>query len=757
MPTPLLQAAKAAEKFKVSNCNEKNCKSKCLMTKVVIHRRRSASLVPAHSPQHVARVRGCNGSRYLIPTKYPPRSISLETLTTRRTMSGMVPYKPAPKNSTSANRIRERYLHQLGLQRGAVGGAGGADPLSSSQHYRAMLAQQNHVVVISGLPSLPEDRPSNPVTVMESHDYSTSRHTYHSITTLGSEILISDELSYDDGTADADDRMDDSAHDGVVTDNTTSALHFPHMTTASRSTKNQKHCQQQQQTTSSTPCNESLLHKALAYPPGGVHMNMLFQPPNKSTSTTPTPLSHPPELSFPWQSRGNGVACNTLLDLTDGGDSVKSECTSTTAESSYHRDHRGGCGMSATSIITQGGKQPGVVNGGGAARNSGNTNNCPTSSLTTELHGFNIDSDCEASSVATLASIATTSTTHRSEGGTSSPLSTADGDTTKTTNTVASHQSSKSSRSAKSSSSGSSRKKKLLLRATAHERILKIRSDQSSKMRADVVHTQRQGVGACIGDDYDADDSKTRQHQQQLRHLNLQAASQDVMSRTPPTIPGRLSYIDHGSGRTPVASNCSDALSNLRKLREIEKNYKHLFPYSSLWGNSSSSVGGGEGGEGVHIALPSPPCLTTGVYSTQPSRSSSISTGILHNSRPNPLSPHPQLTSTTPNPTMETNSNTTAVPSWSIDPISSTSFALQHKNYTTNSMVDSSSSTKKNSSSTRNYHHERTPSVERKNDTNLSLPRNSIRGSNYRHERTPSVDEDLLEVAISLAGMKRSG
>jgi hypothetical protein len=113
------------------------------------------------------------------------------------------------------------------------------------------------------------------------------------------------------------------------------------------------------------------------------------------------------------------------------------------------------------------------------------------------------------------------------------------------------------------------------------------------------------------------------------------------------------------------------------------------------------------------------------------------------------------LTTTTPNPTTETNSNTTAIPSWSIDPISSTSFALRHKNYTTNSMVDSSS-TKKNSSSTRNYHHERTPSVERKNDTNL-LPRNSIRGSNYHHERTPSVDEDLLEVAISLAGMKRSG
>jgi hypothetical protein len=250
------------------------------MTKVVSHRRRSASSHSAH---------------YL--TKYHlPRLISLNRpLTTQQhsSMSGMMPYKPAPKNSTStaANRIRERYLHQLGLQRGATGDVG-ADPLSSSQHHRAMLAQQNHVVVISGLPSLPEDRPSNPVTVMESHDYSTSRHTYHSITTLGSnEILISDEFSYDDDgtTTAAADRTDDSTMD-------TSSGTTHHLPPQKTSLKNQQHCQQQQQ------CNESLLHKALAYPPG------FHQPPsttNKSCTTTmPNPLSHPPALgaSFPsWQ------------------------------------------------------------------------------------------------------------------------------------------------------------------------------------------------------------------------------------------------------------------------------------------------------------------------------------------------------------------------------------------------------------------------------------------------------------------------
>jgi hypothetical protein len=641
-----------------------------------------------------------------------------------------------------------------------------------------MLAQQNHVVVISGLPSLPEDRPSNPVTVMESHDYSTSRHTYHSITTLGSnEILISDEFSYDDDgtmTAAADRYTDDSTMD--TSSGTTH--HLPPKT----SLKNQQHCQQQQQ----QQCNESLLHKALAYPPG------FHQPPptnNKSCTTTmPNPLSHPPALgtsSFPiWQgsssSRGgnNGVLApcvNTLLlDLTDGGDSVKSECTSTTAESSYHRDHHH-WGTTTTHGVKQ--------QRGGAVRNncSNTTNYCPTSSLATELHGFNIDSDCEASSVATLASIATTSSTaaHRSEedgGGTSSPLSTADGDTTSTTttnNTVTSYQSSKSSRSAKSSSTSggsSSRKKQILLRATAHERILKIRSDQSSKMRADVIHSQRQGVGACIGDDHSTDmtddDSKMRQQQQQHNTI-LQAANQDVLSRTPPAIPpGRLAYIDHGSGRTPVASNCSDVLSNLRKLREIEKNYKHLFPYSSLWGgnnNNSSIVDGGSSGgsEGVHIALPSPPCLTTGL--TPPNGIYTNTTGIQYNSRFKPLGLHPQLTNasrrgggggaTTTTTTTTTASNIAPPNSTSIieQPISSTSsFELQHKNYTTNML----SPGPKNSSSTRNYHHERTPTVvvdmSKKKKNNSST-------RNYHHERTPSIDEDLLEVALSLAGMKRSG
>ena len=74
------------------------------------------------------------------------------------------PFKPAPKNA-SANRIRERYLHSLGVQRGADVPLVG-DP-------------SNHIVVISGLPSLPEDRATTNEHVLESHDFSISRHSHH--------------------------------------------------------------------------------------------------------------------------------------------------------------------------------------------------------------------------------------------------------------------------------------------------------------------------------------------------------------------------------------------------------------------------------------------------------------------------------------------------------------------------------------------------------------------------------------------------
>jgi hypothetical protein len=67
-------------------------------------------------------------------------------------------YRPAQTAAPSGNRIRERYLHQLGLQRGVSA----PSPLGNPQ--------QNAVVVISGLPSLPEDATTN--LQLESHDFS---------------------------------------------------------------------------------------------------------------------------------------------------------------------------------------------------------------------------------------------------------------------------------------------------------------------------------------------------------------------------------------------------------------------------------------------------------------------------------------------------------------------------------------------------------------------------------------------------------
>lgn len=123
-----------------------------------------------------------------------------------------------------------------------------------------------------------------------------------------------------------------------------------------------------------------------------------------------------------------------------------------------------------------------------------------------------------------------------------------------------------------------------------------------------------------------------------------------VMSTTP-TSPGvaRLEYVTHGSGRTPTVPDCCDMMSSLRKA-----------PSSHL-GNSFTPSSGANG-DAHHIALPSPPCLTTAPPSEihtstllPPSKSTAsnnnlTTTEILYNSRPKPLSPHPQLTYVTSKP-----------------------------------------------------------------------------------------------------------
>lgn len=478
--------------------------------------------------------------------------------------------QPAPKNA-SANRIRERYLHQLGLQRGS-----GLPPFSADSHnYR--LEETNHVVVISGLPSLPEDRPS---TAMESHDYSISKHTHHSITTPGSGV--DENSNYDEG-------------DGVVMmdSGNTHKAHAtptpPHQNTAMRG-------------------GESLLHMALAYP---TTVLMVPPPPSagrKKPAPPPTPVVSRP---VPYRNTLPSSAF-AMLDLADGGDSVSSACTSTTTESSVivSRDCWGGVRphSAAGEDSTWNSARPLMLLSGNSHHGGGGLgwtrHNCPTtSSLASDLHRFNIDSDCEASEMSN--SIATED--HRAMNSHDGEDASVDdgGDTVVSRRSVMSNSSS-----AKSHRGGSSRKNKLMVRAVAHERILRIRSDQSMKMRADVVHAQR-GVGGQY--------PLVMPHEQQPKLPPPESLC--VTGTNMSTV--QLVHVDHGSGRTPIASNCSDLQSNLRKLRDIERSY-YFVP------------------EGVHIA-PSPSCTGMNSLSTI-----THSTGITRPMRP--LSPHPHLVSCLPPP-----------------------------------------------------------------------------------------------------------
>ncbi|KAL3800515.1 hypothetical protein ACHAW5_009025 [Stephanodiscus triporus] len=419
----------------------------------------------------------------------------------------MRPFEPAPKNA-SANRIRERYLHQLGLQRGG-------DPLTAPH------LPSNHVVVISGLPSLPEDRATTEHG-MESHDFSISKQTQHSITTRGSTDENSCE-DYDDMQSDSE-----SAHK------------------TARKT------------------GETLQHMALAYPAA-----LLKVPPPVKPTPPPSPHSRP----VPWRNTSSQSAC---ILLNNDHDSVSSVGTSTTAESSAMISRDWGAHPHTTSagvsISTQGGESPtsapGVYFQCGNPRlllvGNSQGGNCPASLLAHELNRFNIDSDCEAS--VTSTSIAEDRMMDEDDASVD--------DTIESRASVASHLSTGSTKSQLSATRNIRGLKKkigktqrLMDRAAAHERILRIRSDHSQKMRADVVHAQRVGNPA-----------PTAPWSSIMPQESMLTESPCVLPNCPNSIP--LVHLNHSglsqvqsfgdTGRTPTASNCSDLRSNLRKLRELE-------------------------------------------------------------------------------------------------------------------------------------------------------------------------------------------
>ena len=353
--------------------------------------------------------------------------------------------KPAPKQA-SANRIRERYLHQLGLQRGsAAAPCAGAALLHENDN-------TNHVIVISGLPSLPEDR----ACVLGSHDFSHAD---------GGSLYSS---LHDEGSCSGGVNGGKPSPTSALGANSSSLL----STSPHNDRQQQHHMRSCNSSNSSVVADENITSMALACPHSLLknnHGNNVININNNTTTTLPFSLASWGRNTTSQLSRSAAVALNMMGNNNDH-DSVSSAATATTAESSFtatmlSRDWAANnnqityppppsgtasvssLGDSITSApVTTGvffqGRQ--VFGGGNShqrfsppssytALSAGVTNqqlHClTTSSLASALNRFNIDSDCDVSSVASnsideqmfddSASFASR-TSHTSEGGGSS-------------------------------------------------------------------------------------------------------------------------------------------------------------------------------------------------------------------------------------------------------------------------------------------------------------------------------------------------
>jgi hypothetical protein len=477
-------------------------------------------------------------------------------------------YRPANK-SASANRIRERYLHQLGLQRGSQ---------PYVPHPLEPPYPNNHVVVISGLPSLPEERATTENTVLESHDFSNAQHTTAS------------SCSGNDGESDASGSHrapGDSTHCSQIT--TSPAL-------------------------SSTNSGETIgavpmTSLALSYPKA-----LLRIPPPPPSAPEASSLNGGESISYKSSSAPNNNGFATwrsaaslskpaafLLDSNDH-DSVASNVTSTTAESSLFsamvsRDwgavqnpgggasvtSQGGDSYASTPAVTP---SQGVYFQCGHPRLLGNNSHgqqqrpqqqhcSTTSSLAHALNRFNIDSDCEAS-IASGSVVGCGGNSILSEDENNTMMDEDDA-------SITSHSSLVSTASSKSHLSFLGRKKKhgkaqrLIDRAVAHERILQIRNDQSQKTRANLIHSSR------MGRPQEASNQSASIPLMHVRHgASNQLHERATLSQSP------SSSFGGDLGRTPTASNCSA----LRKLKGMNPP-SHLF-YPGLKYSMPSGVHVGE-------------------------------------------------------------------------------------------------------------------------------------------------------------------
>lgn len=429
----------------------------------------------------------------------------------------MKPYRPAQRTGApSANRIRERYLHQLGLQRGS--------------QPQGPLAAPTHQVVVIGLPSLPEERETNvPNLQLESHDFSNyqkngdaSQHTVDS--EMGDSKALSGDSESDPGSSQKRARA-----------------HSPTFGMGNE-------------------LNVPITSLALSYP------TALLKPPPEAAAATSNKSNGNPIAR--WFSKGAGMPQDSKPQHLTDQDSVTSTATSTTAGSSFSAmvskdwsaPHNAEP-MKVERSASASSAFQGVHYRGNSRVRTNATPQCVTSSLAHALHRFNIDSDCEASiasgSVAGGASIMTEDEDHAMDEDDASVHSHA------SFVSMGSHRSNISS-TPRPRSRKAGKAQRLLDRAAAHERIIQMRNEQSQKTRANLVHIQRMGH-------QDSPETRSRSNSNASSHSSvpLLYVQHGNASEPPATYmepaPPQPSLYGGDLSRTPTASNCSEL-----KLRRIQ-------------------------------------------------------------------------------------------------------------------------------------------------------------------------------------------
>lgn len=542
-------------------------------------------------------------------------------------------FKPAPKQA-SANRIRERYLHQLGLQRG-----GGAN--TSATNNDQFDNHHHQVVVISGLPSLPEDRATNDDNtrgghVLESHDFSLPNGGGDgSYTSYGDDHNPFPPPYYGAG---------DSSHCSRSTLSTS-----PHNSMGS--SNNNVNVANEHITSMALPCPHSLLKNNHQYY-GVDNNNNNSGTTNSSSSNNNSSSTGALPFSLSWgrnstSQLSRSAAAVLSAEVPGGGgassqpaaaaafrnndhDSVSSAATATTAESSFtatmvSRDWGNASATPAVyypsgtaSVSSLGGDSsiasaPGVFFQGRQhcplGTTTTTTRTTPPSSynsrtttgvvgtLASALNRFNIDSDCEVSSVASNSIMedptsmmedcniddsasCTSRTSHVScEGGGGGGGG-----------SVCSISSRSQQRVSKKKKVG--KNQRLMDRALAHEQRMQMRKEQSQKLRANMVHSQRMNHCSVRGlptmphqspSGQSRSSSSTTASSIPLMHVHHQATPLNTPNNSSgkenttmeilkggggggqslsgplllPVLPKHPSFGSQDLGRTPTASNCS--------------------------------------------------------------------------------------------------------------------------------------------------------------------------------------------------------